>query len=84
MENFLCKKINGKTGIPPSICEETVCRVLQKTDLKCTHVQRKGILTKDDFKLRLKFNQKVCCKHAMCNYETSNHQKAYGTRESKN
>ena len=40
-------------------------------------------MTKNDLKLRLKFAQKVCRKRAMCNYETWNHQKAYGTRESR-
>ena len=44
-----------KAGISTSINEETVCRVLQKTDLKWTHFQRKGILTKNDLKWRLKF-----------------------------
>ena len=46
-------------GISPSIGEETVCRILQKADLKWAHVQRKGILTKNDLKLRLKFAKKV-------------------------
>ena len=82
MENFLVK--NGvmiKAGIPPSISEETVCKVVQKTDLKWTHFQSKGILTKNDLKLRLKFEfaRKVCHKGAMCNYEIRNDRKAYGT-----
>ena len=47
-----------KPRIPPSISEERVCRFLQKTDLKWTHFQRKGILTKDDLKLRLKLLEK--------------------------
>ena len=46
-------------GISPSIGEETVCRILQKADLKWAHVQRKGILTKNDLKLRFKFAKKV-------------------------
>ena len=48
-----------KAGIPPSISEETVRRVLQKAGLKWARVQRKGILTKNDLKLRLKFTRKV-------------------------
>ena len=52
-------------GVPPTIREETVRRVLQKTVLKWTHFQRKGILTKNDLKLRLKFDRKG----VMCNYE---------------
>ena len=74
-----------KAGIQPSISEETVRKVVQKTDLKWTHFQRKGILTKIDLKLRLKFEfaRKVCYKRAMCNYEICNHQKAYGTTESR-
>ena len=44
-----------KTGIPPSICKDTVCRVLQKPSLKWAHVRGKGILTKNDLELRLKF-----------------------------
>ena len=43
----------GKAGIPPRISEETVRKVLQKTDLKWTHFRRKGILTKNDLKLKL-------------------------------
>ena len=50
----------GKAGIPPSISEETVLKVVQKTDLKWTQFQRKEILTKKDLKLRLKFDRKVC------------------------
>ena len=42
-------------GIPPSISEETVRRILGNTDLKWTHFQRKVILTKNDLKLTLKF-----------------------------
>ena len=79
------KNIGGsvvtKDGIPPFIKVETVCRVLQKAGLKWTHFQRKGIMTKNDLKLRLKFAGKVCHKRVMCNYEIRNHQKAYGTRE---
>ena len=58
-----------KAGIPPSISEETVRKVLQKTDLKWTHFQRKGILTKNDLKLRLTFARKAFRKRAMCNYK---------------
>ena len=48
-----------KAGILPSISEQTVRRVLRKAGLKWTHVQRNGILTKNDLKLRLKFARKV-------------------------
>ena len=74
-----------KAGIPPSINEETVRKVVQTTDLKWTHFQRKGILTKNDLKLRFKFDfaRKVCHKRAMCNYEICNHQKACGATESR-
>ena len=58
-----------KAGIPPSISDKRVGRVLQKTDLKWTHFQRKETLTKNDLKFRLKVAQKVCDKRAMCNYE---------------
>ena len=65
-----CKKrVLVKAGIPPSISKKTVGRVLQKTDLKWTHFQRKEILTKNDLKLRLMFARNVCRKRAMCNYE---------------
>ena len=63
------KRVMVKAGVPPSISEETVRKVVQKTDLKWTHFQRKGILTKNDLKFRLKFARKVCHKRAMCNYE---------------
>ena len=59
----------GKAAIPPSIIEETVCKVVQKTDLKWTNFQRKGILTENDLKLRVKFAQKVCRKREICNCE---------------
>ena len=58
-----------KARIAPSISEEIVRKVLQKTDQKWIHFQRKGILTKNDLKLRLKFARKVCCKRAICNNE---------------
>ena len=66
---FCQKRVMGKAAIPPSICDETVSKVMQMTDLRWTHVQRKGILTKNDLKLILKFAQRVCRKRAMCNYE---------------
>ena len=59
MGNFCLKRVIVKVGIPPSISEETVCRVLRKAGLKWTRVHRKGILTKNDLKLRLKFARKV-------------------------
>ena len=80
---FCQKRVMVKAGFPPAFSEETVRKVVQKTDLKWTHFQRKGILTKNDLKLRLKFARKVCRKRAMCNYEIGNHQKAYRTRESR-
>ena len=67
---FCKKRVMRKACIPPSISEETVRKVVQKSDLKWTHFQRKEILTKNDLKLRLKFARKVCRKCAMCNYET--------------
>ena len=87
MEDFFVKNgVMVKAGMPPSIREETVCKVVQNTDLKWTHFQRKGILIKNDLILRVNFEfaQKVCHKRAMCNYEIlCNHQKAYGTTESR-
>ena len=58
-----------KAGILPSVSKETVHRVLRVSDLKWTHFQRKGIMSKNDLKLRLKFVRKVYSKRAMCNYE---------------
>ena len=51
---FCKKRVMVKAHISPSISEETVLRVLQKTDLKWIYFQRKGILTKNDLKLGLK------------------------------
>ena len=62
MGNFCVKRVMVKSGIPPSISEETVRRVLRKAGLKWARVQRKGILTKNDLKSRLKFARKVCRK----------------------
>ena len=59
MGNFCVKRVMVKAGIPPSISEEEFRRVLQKAGLKWAHVQTKGILTKNDLKLRLKFARKV-------------------------
>ena len=39
--NIVKEIVKVKVGIPRSIREETVGRVLQKTDLKWTHFQRK-------------------------------------------
>ena len=77
----LARRVMVKAGIPVSISGVTVRRVLWKTGLRWTNFQRKGILTKNDLKMRLKFARKVCCKRAMFNYEIWNHQEAYGTRE---
>ena len=83
MGKFLVKKgVLVKAGIPPSINKETVRRVLRKTDLKWTHFQRKGIISENDLKLRLKFAWKIYLKSATCNNEIWNHQKACGTRDS--
>ena len=64
-----CRKGNKNASIPPSISKETVIRVQQKVVLKSTHFQRKGILTKNDFKMRPKFARKFCRKNAIRNYE---------------
>ena len=63
MENFYVKRVMVKAGISSSISEETVRCVLRKTASEPrARVQRKGILTKNDLKLKLKFVRKVCCK----------------------
>ena len=53
MGKLFVKKNNAmvKAGIISSITEDTVGRVLQKTDVKWTHFQRKGIMTEKDLKL---------------------------------
>ena len=53
------EKIKLRAGIPPSASDETVCRVPRKAGIKWIHAQRKGILTKNDLKLRLKFASTV-------------------------
>ena len=82
---FVKRGVIVKAGIPPSSSKETVRKVVQKTDLKCTHFQRKGILIKSELELRLKFEfaRKVCHKHGMCKYGICNDQKAYGGTESR-
>ena len=59
IRNFCIKRVMVKAGILPSISVETARKCLPTAGLKLTHIQRKGILTKDDLKL----------KRAMCNYE---------------
>ena len=82
MGNFFVKKrVLVKASIPSSFSEETVRRILRKIDLKLTHFQRKGIMSKNDLKLRLKFVWEVYRKRPLCNYEIWNQQKDYGTRE---
>ena len=68
----IVKKVMIKAGIPPSINEETVCRVLWKTDLKWSRFQRNQMLAKNDVKLRLDFARKVCHERVMCNNEIRN------------
>ena len=41
--------------IPSSTTEEKIGRVLRKAGLKWAHFQRKGILTKNDLQLTLKY-----------------------------
>ena len=74
-----------KAVIPPSSSKETVRKVVQKTDLKWTHFQRKGIRIKSELELRLQFEfaRKDCHKRGMCKYEICNDQKAYGGTESR-
>ena len=62
MGNYCVKRVMIKTDISSSISEETARRVLRIAGLKWTCVRRKGILTKNDLKLRLKFAQKNRCK----------------------
>ena len=62
MGNFCIKRVIAKVGIPPFISEERIDRVLQEAGLKCDCVQRKGIVSKNGLKLRLRFTQEVRCK----------------------
>ena len=57
--NFSVKRVMVRAGIPPSISTATVRRVMKKAGLKWSHAQKKGVLTKSDLKLRLKFFRKV-------------------------
>ena len=50
-----------KAGVPLSMSEETVRRVLLKT-LKWTHFQRNRILTQNELKLRLSLLEKFVIK----------------------
>ena len=45
---FVKRGVMVKAGLPPSISEETVCKVAQKTDLKWTHFQRNRILIREE------------------------------------
>ena len=58
------KRVMVKAGIPPCISEDTVYRVLGKTDLKQTHFKKKGNLTQNQLKLRLEVAREVCFKRA--------------------
>ena len=49
--NFSVKRVMVRAGIPPSISTATV--------VPWSHAEKKGVLTKSDLKLRLKFARKV-------------------------
>ena len=53
------KKIKAKAGISPDVSDETVRRVLHSAGYKYYHSRKKGLLTQNDLKLRLKFARKV-------------------------
>ena len=55
MRNYSMKRAVVSAGISPSISTATVRRVMKKAGLKWSHAQKKGVLTKSDLKLRLKF-----------------------------
>ena len=57
--NFSVKRVMVRAGIPPSISKATVHRVMKKAGLKWSRAQKKGVLTKSDLKLRLKFARTV-------------------------
>ena len=57
--NFSVKRIMVRAGIPPSISTAIVRRVMKNAGLKWSHAQKKGVLTKSDLKLRLKFARNV-------------------------
>ena len=57
--NFSVKRVMVGAVIPPSVSTETVRRVMRKTELKWSHTLKKGVLTKSDLSLRLKFARKV-------------------------
>ena len=57
--SFSVKRVMVRAVIPPSISTETVRRVMRKAELKWSHTLKKGVLTKSDLSLRLKFARKV-------------------------
>ena len=57
--NFSVKRVMVSADIPPSISTATVRRVVRNAGLKWSYAQKKGVLTKSDLKLRLRFARKV-------------------------
>ena len=55
MGKYSVKRAVVSAGISPSISTATVRKVMKKAGLKWSHGQKKGVLTKSDLKLRLKF-----------------------------
>ena len=53
------KRVKIRAGTPPSASDKTIRRILKKAGIKQRHVQKKGALTKNGLKLRLKFAQNV-------------------------
>ena len=56
---FTTKRVKLSAGIPPSVSDENVRRVLGKNNLHYMHARKKGILSKKDTEIRLKFAHTV-------------------------
>ena len=57
--SFTVKRMRVAAGIRANVCDETIRRVLHSADYGYYHSRKKGLLTKQDLQLRLRFARKV-------------------------
>ena len=56
---FTTKLVKVSANISADVCDETVRRVLHGSNLRYLHSRKKGLLSRNDLRLRLNFSRKV-------------------------
>jgi len=57
--SFTTPRLRVAAGIAPNVCDETVRRVLRDAGYRYYHSRKKGLLTKKDLQLRLRFARRI-------------------------